>query len=412
PRRRPMTPRNCYLLALIRRLTPTAVGGGLLWLALVAPVHAQNTDSGVFRLCTDRGIIEIELDLQNAPLHAANFARYVSAGFYNGTVFHRAVDRSLVQGGSYDLRLERREPAAPVANESTNGLSNRRGTIAAARGENPNSANSSFYFNLADNSHLDATDNAPGYTVFGRVLEGIDVLDQIAAMPTGAAGNLASDVPLPLVEVESVTMLARARLFGLLIEADPLAVRAEFTTAQRAGNPQRILAAVDALRRGCQTIDSEVALAEAEAALELGRTDRARYSLEQLLAKADGRDRFAARAEQLYSSLNRDEPAAVEDLIGHCSAPPAPSVPSGRFVDLQTLQSVESAVRRHRQLGDLYLDCIARVVNAGSLTREQRAEAIEQHNAVVLEMTETAVRFNNAVRNFKASQGVFEDARF
>jgi peptidyl-prolyl cis-trans isomerase A (cyclophilin A) len=158
-------------------------------------------------LHTSQGDITLELYPDKAPKSVANFLQYVRDGFYNGTLMHRAIPGYLLQGGLYtrDLQSKRTRPA--IANEADNGLSNLRGTVAVARGADPSSGTSQFFFNLVDNRRLDFVSNQSGltwgYAVFGKVTKGQDVIDKIAALPTRALGPFASDVPNPLVLIES-----------------------------------------------------------------------------------------------------------------------------------------------------------------------------------------------------------------
>ncbi|HEY8683964.1 MAG TPA: peptidylprolyl isomerase [Rhodanobacter sp.] len=156
---------------------------------------------------TSQGDITLELYPDKSPKSVANFLQYVRDGFYDGTLVHRAIPGYLVQGGLYtrDLQPKRTRPA--VASEADNGLSNLRGTVAVARGADPSSGTSQFFFNLVDNRRLDFVGNQSGltwgYTVFGKVIKGMDVVDKIAALPTHALGPFAADVPNPLVLIES-----------------------------------------------------------------------------------------------------------------------------------------------------------------------------------------------------------------
>lgn len=374
-------------------------------LALIVPILGPRpvfaTD---VRLCTTRGSIDVELDDRRAPRHAANFVRYARSGFYNGTVLHRAVAGSLVQGGSYNLSLQRRPGGEPVPNESGNGLSNTRGTIAAARSDDPDSATSQFFFNLSDNTHLDARPGVPGYTVFGRVTAGLEVLDAIAALPTQRIGDL-EDVPTPLVEVESVTVVDRKPVFGLSIEPDPGALQSDFRMMQARGDAAGILSAVDALRSSCISLDPSQRLAEAEAAATLGITERARYAAERYLATASTLDPAVPTARRLLSGLPGEEPARdIDTLVSQCRRPVAPSVPDGHFAQLSTMQLIENAVVRYRQIGEAYLDCVARVIQRGDLDDTETLELTKRHNDVVVEMTGALMEFNEAVRTFKAAQ--------
>jgi peptidyl-prolyl cis-trans isomerase A (cyclophilin A) len=158
-------------------------------------------------LTTSQGDITLELYPDKAPKSVANFLQYVRDGFYDGTLLHRAIPGYLLQGGLYtrDLQPKRTRPAVP--SEADNGLSNLRGTLAVARGADPSSGTAQFFFNLVDNRRLDFVGNQSGltwgYTVFGKVIKGMDVVDKISALPTRALGPFAGDVPNPLVLIEN-----------------------------------------------------------------------------------------------------------------------------------------------------------------------------------------------------------------
>ena len=155
---------------------------------------------------TSYGSVIIALDSAKAPKTVANFLSYVQDGSYDGSLFHRVIPGFVVQGGGYDANFQQLTTRAPVVNESRDGLSNRRGTIAMARTQDPDSATRQFYFNLQDNLSLDAGMGA-GYTVFGTVVKGMEVLDQIAQQPTGDEPRLgASDVPVEPVFIKRVTL--------------------------------------------------------------------------------------------------------------------------------------------------------------------------------------------------------------
>jgi cyclophilin family peptidyl-prolyl cis-trans isomerase len=148
-------------------------------------------------LITAKGSITVELDPTLAPISTNNFLSYVNKGFYRDTLFHRVIPNFVVQGGGYTKGLVKKtEQSAPIELESNKGLSNVRGSLAMARTNLPNSATSEFYINLVDNLSLDYKNAAnPGYAVFGKVVQGMDVVDAIAAEPTGVVGGF-SDVPL------------------------------------------------------------------------------------------------------------------------------------------------------------------------------------------------------------------------
>lgn len=156
---------------------------------------------------TTHGRFSIELDAAHAPASVENFLRYVDKKHYDGTIFHRVIPTFMVQGGGYDERYQRRDTLPPVANEADNGLKNLRGTVAMARTGDPHSATAQFFVNVVDNGFLDHTSkdgSGWGYTVFGRVVDGMDVVDAIKSVKTGAAGPFAKDAPQTPVVIKSV----------------------------------------------------------------------------------------------------------------------------------------------------------------------------------------------------------------
>jgi cyclophilin family peptidyl-prolyl cis-trans isomerase len=178
----------------------------LLCLALL-PLNAQGEPVNI-SMETSLGTIKLELYPDKAPGTVANFVEYARAGHYNGLVFHRVIKGFMVQGGGYDERMNERATRAPIQNEARNGLSNKRGTVAMARTSAPHSATGQFFINHADNVRLDADQAADGwgYAVFGKVTDGLDVVDKIAATPTGPLPPFGRDVPLKAVVIKSVSV--------------------------------------------------------------------------------------------------------------------------------------------------------------------------------------------------------------
>ncbi len=163
----------------------------------------------MIKLTTNFGVISIELDHDKAPKTAANFEQYVKEGFYNGTIFHRVIDNFMIQGGGFDQNMQQKPTHEPIENEAKNGLKNDRYTIAMARTMQPHSASSQFFINVKDNDFLNHT--APdmhgwGYAVFGKVVEGQDVVDKIKTVKTGnRAGH--RDVPVENVIIEKAEIV-------------------------------------------------------------------------------------------------------------------------------------------------------------------------------------------------------------
>lgn len=159
-------------------------------------------------LQTSAGDITIELNAEKAPKSTANFLQYVKDKHYDGTVFHRVIPGFMIQGGGYDKDYNERPTRAPVANEARNGLKNLRGTVAMARTADPQSATAQFFINHADNAFLDAPgQDGWGYAVFGKVIQGMDVVDKIAAMPTMAGPPFGSDMPVKQVVILKAQLL-------------------------------------------------------------------------------------------------------------------------------------------------------------------------------------------------------------
>jgi len=182
----------------------------LTW-SLSAPARAAADPSAtpVVELRTSAGVIHVELAPAEAPESVANFLRLVDSGFYQGLQFHRVVADFVIQGGGFDQERKEREPGTTVVNESVGGLANQRGTIAMARRQDPDSAGAQFYFNLVDNAFLDASGERPGYTVFGRVIEGLDVMDRIGAAEITNAGGAFTHVPRePILILEATRVEA------------------------------------------------------------------------------------------------------------------------------------------------------------------------------------------------------------
>lgn len=163
------------------------------------------------KMHTSKGDVVIELYPDQAPVTVENFLRYVNDGAYDGTIFHRVIKGFMNQGGGFTPELQKRNSKYPaIKNEADNGLKNRRGTIAMARTSDPDSATNQFFINTVDNDFLDFKSRSPqgwGYTVFGKVIDGMDVMDSIARVKTGPRGPFRSDVPLETIEIINVSLI-------------------------------------------------------------------------------------------------------------------------------------------------------------------------------------------------------------
>lgn len=162
------------------------------------------------KLQTNVGDIVIELNQEKAPKSVENFLAYVNDGFYNGTIFHRVIDGFMIQGGGFTEDLQKKGTRAPIENEANNGLKNDRGTIAMARTNAPHSATAQFFINVVNNDFLNYRAPNPrdwGYAVFGKVVQGMDIVDKIRKIPTGPGGPFPKDVPQSPVIIQSAMVM-------------------------------------------------------------------------------------------------------------------------------------------------------------------------------------------------------------
>jgi peptidyl-prolyl cis-trans isomerase A (cyclophilin A) len=191
------------MLSLTRRLAAILLVG---WLA----GSAWAADAPRVKFVTSAGDIVVEVYPDKAPKSAENFLQYVRDKHYDGTIFHRVIDRFMVQGGGFDRNMVEKKTRAPVPHEGRQafdkGLRNETGTLAMARTNDPDSATAQFYINVGDNAFLDPKPGNPGYTVFGRVVSGMDVVNKIKGVQTGSAG-MYSDVPITPVVIQSATIV-------------------------------------------------------------------------------------------------------------------------------------------------------------------------------------------------------------
>lgn len=183
---------------------------GLFISALLCAPFAWASDAPQVRIDTNLGAIELELNASAAPRTVENFMRYARDGFYNGTIFHRVIKNFMIQGGGFTQTFIQKPVRAAVPNEAFNGLKNDRGTIAMARTMDPHSATAQFFINTVNNDFLnfrEKTTQGWGYTVFGRVTKGMDVVDRIQSVITGEGGPFDQDVPQPMVVINKIEII-------------------------------------------------------------------------------------------------------------------------------------------------------------------------------------------------------------
>lgn len=180
---------------------------GVLLYMLTTSTYSAEVKSPLVSMKTNFGTIIIELNQAKAPKTVANFIRYIREGFYDDTIFHRVIDDFMIQGGGFTQKYQQKETHEPINNEANNGLKNVRGTIAMARTNDPHSATAQFFINVRDNHFLDYTSSTPrgwGYAVFGKVIEGMEIVDRIKKVPTGSGGSFPTDVPQSPVIIEKL----------------------------------------------------------------------------------------------------------------------------------------------------------------------------------------------------------------
>jgi cyclophilin family peptidyl-prolyl cis-trans isomerase len=377
--------------------------------ALACASAARATDVAV---CTDRGRITIQLLDDEAPKQVSNFLTYADQGFYSNTVFHRVVHDFVIQGGGYDTELQLKPTRDPVENESRGGAKNLRGTVAAARTDDPDSATSQFFINLKDNSALDASRRKPGYTVFGRVTDGMSVVNEIGQIPTGAGGPLPRDVPDPLVAVHSIARIDHEKLDSLAGTDAEEAIKQHISAALDGGNDAEAFDWITQYRAVCGTMDPELLISEARAAAALDRNQRARSALEEYFAATDETHEGYADALALYREVVPNSPESelagaavtVARLAGQCDAPSAPALPDGATATIDEMVEAQTAVRSYMADGNKYLECLNGVMDNSDMSDEEHALLVQEYNTTVGRMETVAASFNEQVRIVKSRQ--------
>jgi len=379
--------------------------GGFLLAAVAALLSCVAAHATEVAVCTDNGRFVIDLAEREAPKHVANFLRYVDMGFYSGTVFHRVLPGLVVQGGNVDRKLRARPTQSPVANESSNGLRNERGTVAAARGEGADTATSQFFVNLQNNADFD---RGPGYTVFGRVKEGLDVVEAISHLPTSATGPL-KDVPTPLVAIRSIARLDEDALAAIPESGRETALVERIDAATADGDYDGARRWIGLYRAACGAPDAKIDVAEASAAIATGDQTRARFVLEEYFAITARTDPTYEDAVALYRSAVPEQGAvqpgektpSASLAIGTCKPPMAPEVPDGASASTDQMVAAQTRMNAFVADGQAYLKCIDAIADDRDRTTIDRNAAIGEHNRMVGELERSAADFNDQLRAFK-----------
>ena len=382
----------------------------LLTIATLASSFAGTAEATDVAVCTDSGNFTIELFDEQAPAHAESFLEYVDRGFYNGTVFHRVIEGFVVQGGGFTRAFQRKPTLAPVSNESQNGLRNDRGTLSAARTQDPDSATSQFYINLENNTNLDATGNRVGYTVFGRVSEGMPVIDNIAALPTGHSGPFVSDVTDPLIAVTSMVRVVPDRYPNLSTEERHATLRTDILTAVAADDNDATATLFNEYRAACGGFDAALLLTESTVLANAGNTPAAFESLNEYLRVADNTSEDYFTAMSLAREL--EVAVAAETLVGQrladlaagCEVPTEPNVPNANGASMELMVETQGLVQTYLEESNSALECLEEMYEDDDLADEDRTLAVSAYNNEVTNQEALAERWNTQRELFLSQQ--------
>jgi cyclophilin family peptidyl-prolyl cis-trans isomerase len=369
---------------------------------------ADATDVAV---CTDLGNFTVELFDEEAPAHAANFLTYVDRGFYTGTVFHRVISGFMAQGGGYTRQFRSKVTLDPVMNESKNGLRNDRGTLSAARTNDPHSATSQFYVNLENNTSLNASGDGWGYSVFGRVSDGMEVIDNLAALPTGGAGPFPTDVTDPLVAMTSMARVVEDRYPDRSADERHAALRDDIDSAVASGNNEDAAMHLGEYRAVCGELGADLLLAEARVLAAIGRNPHAIESLGEYLRVADTSSETYLEALSLSRELAPE--AAIErtvtlqrldELTADCDFPTAPVIPSAASATMETMITTQGSVRTYVEESTEVLECLEDIVDDDDYSEEDQELVVAAYNSEVAAQEALAARWNEQRELFMASQ--------
>ena len=372
-----------------------------LTISLVALGYAGTANATDVAVCTDLGNFTIELFDEQSPAHAANFLDYVDRGHYTGTVFHRVIAGFMVQGGGYNRDFRNKPVSAPVMNESKNGVGNARGTLAAARTNDPHSATSQFFINLVDNDSLNAAGDGWGYSVFGRVTAGMDVIDAIAALPTGQGGPFPTDVTDPLVATTSMARIVGNRHPTLSINERRATLRQEIETAVAGGDSATAAVRFGEYRAACGELGPDLLFTEANVLAAVGRNSAAVESLNEYLRVADATSETYLEAMTLSGQLDPGvtevisaDQQRLNELAGDCVFPTAPDVPDGNIATMEQMVAGQGGVVAYMDASNELLECLDDIVDDDDVEDEDRELAIAAYNSTVEAQEDLAQRFN------------------
>ena len=377
----------------------------LCWVSTAAATNVS--------MCTDVGRVVIELFDEDAPQHVANFLEYTDRGFYGGTVFHRVIEGFVVQGGGFDTELRGKRPSGTVPNESRNGHDNERGTVAAARTSDPDSASSQFFVNLSDNSGLNATRREPGYTVFGQIIEGMEVIDAIASLPTGSSGVFASDDTEPHNGITSVTRQDEELLSGIPYEERRGLIRTEIDEALAANDQASAFDWINQMRIACGLLDPDLLISEYQAAMAISNDTAALAAMEEYLRVAEETHEAYTELLEAYTALAADPEEnrvtqavmpSMAEIAGHCAPAVVPFIPDGRTATMNEMVTGQTQVRAFMSASSEQLECLSELLESRELQEEERAMLAAYYNRRVDIMESAAAEFNEQVELIRARE--------
>ena len=382
-----------------------------LTISLFALGYAGSADATDVAVCTDLGNFTIELFDERSPAHGANFLDYVDRGFYMGTVFHRVIAGFMVQGGGYNREYRNKLVSAPVMNESKNGVGNARGTLAAARTGDPHSATSQFYINLVDNTSLNAAGDNWGYSVFGRVSAGMEVIDAIAALPTGSGGPFPTDVTDPLVATTSMARIVENRYPTLSIAERRATLRQEIEAAVAANDNATAAERFREYRAACGELGPDLLFTEATVLTAVGRNPAAIESLGEFLRVADNTSEMYLQALTLSRELDSGaaearsaEQQRLEELAEDCVFPTRPVIPDGNVVTMAQMVQTQGGVVAYMGESNELLECLDDLADDDDLEDDDRELAIAAYNSAVADQEDVAQSFNTQRELFLSLQ--------
>ena len=380
-------------------------------ISLMALGYAGSAGATDVAVCTDLGNFTLELFDEQSPAHTANFLDYVDRGYYTGTVFHRVIAGFMVQGGGYNRQYRNKPVSAPVTNESKNGVRNTRGTLAAARTADPHSATAQFFINLIDNGSLNASGDDWGYSVFGRVSEGMEVIDAIAALPTGSGGPFTSDVTDPLVATTSMARVVEDRHPTLSADERYATLRQEIQAAVAAGDNSTAAERFGEYRAACGELGPDLLLTEARVLAAVGRNRTAIESLGEYLLVADATSEGYLEALSLSRELNSEVTAArsaklqrLAELAEDCVFPTEPNIPDANVATMEQMVETQGGVVAYMEASNELLECLEDIIDDRDLEDEDRELAIAEYNREVEDQEDLAQRFNTQRQLFLSLQ--------